>query len=1803
MALCRAFFFQKFDFFFSKSRELVCENLFQNLRDRGFVTPSLFVGNTERCVQSLASSADRVKSSSFQDSSISLFCVAFEMDDLGEVQEEYVDKYEFLEVRPQRTLDKTVKLPANHRNLLACSALHGKLYAGIGTNVRICSVSDLRDVPKKPSESTARYECSAPITTVDLSRHDVADILHVALLLADTILAVLATSASDSSKTVLLFLHVTALCHGDVMLRSAPALTGITAIAVCPYDVDIAHETSALFMCLTDDNSVYVHRISETKAEQLSKIGVLGALSLAISQRSDTSHDVLAAIGTSRGNVVLLNPLDGQQVGTIVEVESGWLPVQVHFAGAGYLFTTYHRDNNTKNVMWHLQRKSSTSVSTDGHSPLGELCYQLFFKEPEQDTSIAPSMMFSFIPEWSLAVVSSSVSTDIAIIAKSDDGVWVNYKLDDKKEAVMPVVDGEDCVPIGMAFDLNNTSPIPAPDPDDPDINPMPTLVILSNTGVLLSFRLVDDHAKATCSIVRDVGPLPALPAPIAEISPTASTKLSGEHVSPNSHPQQARPIKQSTLAPQKLFSSVPTDSKPPAAALPSSTSNIGAQSGSPSFGLSPSTTFTFPTGDPFKYPASSKPPPRVHVNVTAEDNATSFSSKFNFSTPPRVPSMFSAGRGHSSSKPPAPPSHRRPSSFIPQTSPKVFTQSPKPNPLPTQQKLPLVRLESKLDHSLNMLRDASSGDSLSAISSILHEMAEELRTTYNASRAINEQLAVLKPSISSLIEKVSKEINVRLNELARGFETEKKLRQGATECMTMVLKLHRDYETICMEDSAQREDSISNQLREKYRVAEERMFQKESEIEKGIAYITNKLEPSEFEQRARKDPAETMHMIYSCISLQGLRIKRLLTLLNSLFERAELDNQNGRRSDLGLSLARLEKLSLGQSSRTLPGKDGAGRKSLHGRHSHEPQNTGIYSKFERLKDEPSSVSNEVRDVLRRLAMRGGRANITVDTSVVTQRTMETGSSSSRRRPASTVLTGSDISSTTNVTNVVTPDYNAPSSQMSTPIQSKQRSFSTTIQTQPPPPPPPHTQREQTTPFTSRSQRQSTEPFKPDTTTPIRQESPFSLFGSQAQPPVFPDFQKTSAIPKKENPVPATTTPKKQTPISTASIPKQESPLSTTPISHSAKRYALSNQSALSTPSKGSDRPKSDSSSTHSVAEESLPTIDITSSPGSAKKHQWDNVPVTSIVRTPPVASFRPSPSAESVSSKPSPVKKSAENGDGPTIETVSKSPEVRSQKVDRKSSEGSLFAALPPDDSLTTPLQQTNVTPGTAAVPLFGNAASAPSFSISSSFVKSPSKPDTAQSTPDVPLQTAKKSNDIDTPSSTTLGLFGSQLSLGGSENEPGTEKGSAANTTSLFGVPVTNNSSHASASGGTSSFASFGSFTSPSNASGTPQSSAKTTAVSPFGALNAASSASASTTMPTSIGSSAASSANIASMSPFGMVNPASSNASAGSFGAAGSAPFGTFGGGSGFNNASSAGGQGFGGVGAGNGGNASLFQAAASKMTEPSSKGAESIGTADRMGQGDGSSSDDDSDREGSGVQRLQGMETTPSGFGESTPPTQEQRPTNLFGTPSNGGIGGGSALFGGGGSGGGGSGGGGANALFGTGGSTAFSTPPNSGALGGTGTSFGMPSSFGGGGFDGSAAFGSTSTFGVAATQQSSFGAPSPVGGNAVGFAGMTAKFGESTFGGVGQQQQQQSPTQFRTPASTTFGGANAGQSPFGAVGSGDSGASPFAAAAGGGGSAFGSFSQSAAGAGAAGGLMFGSGKPPAFTASSFYERRA
>lgn len=1275
------------------------------------------------------------------------------MDHLGQVVEVSADFYAFINARSQLTLDSNISPAPNHRNLLTSSRIHGKLYAATGHNIKIYNLQDLRDTPQLlSSESSGTHESNAPVVMVNLAELDVQNVLHVVLLLSDSLLVVLATRASDISKTTLLFLHVTALADGRIMRRPMPAVSDVTAIALSS-SILPANADFQLFACMTKSQNVHVYCVSTTEAISVIEVDVVGALTLGLSGGGANDGAPIVAVGTTRGNVILLDATTGVKVGTIVEVESGWLPCNVHFAGENFLFTTYQRDENNKHVMWHLQRQldgtgSVVDVPVCGHSPLEELCYSTFFDGDKKDET--PSVMFWFIEEWKLALVATSKSSDIEIIAQGKDGNWVNYKLGDSKEIVLPIVDGEDTTPIGMAFDLNNMNKIPALDPEESvEINPMPTLIVLTSAGVILSYGLLDEHHGAVCTAMRASESLPALPSPVPEESlpPTLPTTTSpSPPTRAPSSPTEVQPVDavQPTPTSPSILSIFPSAIVAPSfmSYAPSPVSTFGKNvdkrtlsstvpigSSPQKKGISPSDPFSSMTGQPSNVsgaPASSPllsfqsstplkdvsipAPPPTFSNFNNNLSNPSFSSPFGkssvTSTPQRptvAPNMNSKPAFGSGSAPFAKPSASTnrstatmsmnvPFCSAPSVTPTATTPSSKfatsTEPLTSEQIKsripPSVWLEPKLDDAVNAVRNTEPDDSLGAVRSILVEMSEELKVTRHASRAMWDHLDAMKPLVANVMDTTGKELSARLIDLVKGFEAEKKMRSDASNCMKKILKLHRDYETVCMEDSAMSNDSASQQLREEFREGDEAIAKKETELEKTIRVIENKLETTEIERKRRKDPAGTVQMIYSCISLQGLRIKRVRTLLKSMSQRVETDDQNGRRSDLGLSLARLEKLSLGtvndsketekenESSDSTVAVEGGGNFRANGDSSVETK-SGMSKHLEVL-------SPDIHQVLRRLAMRGGRGSITVESSSLPEKPRVDSIDNHRSRRRSSAVLGE---SSTNF-GIRQPNISsAPnSSSLSAAPQSSEQSWTDNVQNlqpsfvslsyappprrhTPPPPPPPtsshRAEQQQQAPNGSRSQRpaESFKLGKPRSNVP--QESPIGQFGSNSTPPSFPSFQ-TSPAALKEDAVSKSSDV--ETTLFSSPMPKANSVASTQNSSAGSsvkpdipKSTQTTSLPATSSASKRRGVGSVDDHSSIAETDDSLPTIDITS-PTWPKSREWGN-----FSRPPMPSTFR---AAHTSSSKASPVKTATH------------------------------FATMPPDDDSDV-LHKLKISPGSA--------------------------------------------------------------------------------------------------------------------------------------------------------------------------------------------------------------------------------------------------------------------------------------------------------------------------------------------------------------------------------------------------------------------------------------------------------------------------------------------------------------------------
>lgn len=1658
------------------------------------------------------------------------------MDDLGEVNEVFADLYEFINVRTQVDLDSAATPPPNHQNLLAISSRYGKLYAAVGSKIKTCSLTDLRDPPEHASASTYP-KSDASIQSIDLSSEDVASILQILLFLSESVLVVLAACASNQSQNIILFLHVTAIAEGKIHTLPALPVTGVVAIAVSPSP---AVEDSSLFVCTTDSH-IYVHHVSHQAVHPVADISVTGLLSIALSPRES-----LLAVGTSRGNVILYDPTEGERIGTVVEVESGWQPFQLHFAGESALFTSYQCAGTTNHVMWHLDYDGK-KLSVGGKSPFGELCYPVIFGD-EEGANIFPSVMFSYLDEWSLAVVTTSTSSDIEVVARIEDGTWANFKLGDKREAILPIVDTEETLPIGMDFDLNDTSTIPARDPDDPDINPMPTLVIMSNRSVLLSYRLVDDHRGAKCSAVRAPRSLPSLAPVRARTMRPPMSQLMNETKATN-------PVKKITKR------SAPSETN----STPMGGSNLrNFQSMTPEQNIVFSATGKeFMKSDPI--PSTSAlfgivPPHSSNIlqhqgQASTSNTHSSSPSNFNFtdmvfginsepiSTFPKNLKTVVAEKSD----------HTLPTESAPlvQPSSSAFSGSRFQSENRT---LPTVNLQPKLDDALQAMKVAQPDDVMSAVLSIMHEMSAEMEVTRQAAHAVHEELKTFREPIVSVTKEASEDLDVRLKDMRKAFGTEKELRASATAAMEQILELHRDYETISLEDDVRGADVLVRHLRESYKSANEHMTRRENEIEKAIRIIEDKLDAVSLERKREKDPAGTLQMIYSSISLQGLRIKRLLTLLKSLAARVEVEDQNGRLLDLGLSLARLEKLSLVSGEKTRSNKKKLDKKVSES--CEIGQEINIEKAEQPNGEEPEFISNDIKQVLRTLALRGGRECISAAASVE----VPTSTYSKRREQVQSMQ--AITSENSNLTEKVSRSFNRPFNPETQVGQSQ------SSRAQPPPPPPVMqlpptfrtTQRDESPAFRSKSKIRPT-PDKLVRDTLLKTKR-------QARPPGSFDSQFQSKKSHRE----------------LSSAPR------TSPLS---KTWDVSGEKIekLATVSKDSKSDNSEESSTDSASDKlgpnestgtddnALPTIDLTA-PSRTKLPGWATVktaigrppagpshakptpapkqpkaaqdPFTEVPHSPDLTSKRPfealgqgvnagAQSSIPPATFPNPLTKSEEqspltppplvnNGVRPKWDKGTPMPNSKgSEKNERKQAKpapsfkslhsddvikngqksGDLFAIPSPENpksgvSISTENEPVSTTP-------FTNIPIPAPFGTDMLFGSSPNRNDTLS---DIKPPDANSNPTNAREDSSTIGTFESQLNLNG-------------NSGPLFsGVGNDYQTSTRSSLGGATSSA--------------------------FGVLTSNASSNA--------GASQAASSGASSSASFAF----------GSFSSAG------LGGGTGvvFSETS------FGNI---RGENSSLFSAAASEM----SNAQKNANVAGRPHSNDAISSDD-SDVEPSRSQRQEGMETlfTPtgnasmfSGFEQSQASGFEINSGNapLFSKESNtasaftAGFGNNNSGFG--------------NLESKSGG---FGTASGGGFTSSFGSSSSFPSS---GGFGESNTFISTSPFGVGSTfgTTSGFGA---IGGG--GFSGLSAKFGESSFGSKSGQPFGSPDPAANVATAAGFGVVGApAQSPFGSVSSTGSG--------------FGAPSSSGSGfaslAGSGGVPMFGNGQPPSFTSPAFSERRA
>eukprot|EP00178_Gracilaria_changii_P009752 TRINITY_DN2831_c0_g1_i1.p1 TRINITY_DN2831_c0_g1~~TRINITY_DN2831_c0_g1_i1.p1 ORF type:complete len:1476 (-),score=229.01 TRINITY_DN2831_c0_g1_i1:1265-5692(-) len=900
------------------------------------------------------------------------------MDDIGEPIEAFPEFFSCAARAPVALPNAQVS--ENHGNLLACSSRFG--YAIIASNVTL-SVVKLAHI----------HEAKTQATDVNLSGLGVQSILSIQFIMGDTILLV----HTESNGAQLFFLRLSALVSAEVQMFTKP----IAAITYGAFSESNPVTTPSTQLVATLTSAVQIHSISNTLCEPTVKIDVSGPLSLAFSP-----SDALLAVGTQRGCVYLYFTSNGSLAATIVEVESGWVPFAIHFVREDAVLVTYSKDENIRYIMWTLDMNDK-AVRVASHFPFGELC----LPSPDVSSDQHPNVAFNTISSWDMCIISSSISTEAEIIAKVENE-WQVWKLDESKSVYLPInEDGDDTFPLGSALDFTDVNLIEPEDPSSDKIQPMPRYLVLTSEFKILPYSLTDARAGAKCDLIRHPSALPQTPKPEKPVEritfpdfsrPNLSSESPGVaksiRSSPETHQAAERKEKNQLITEISGSSQASVDFNKTEKASAGDRSTKGTSESETEWTKTTSTTEMSLAAKPLEFRSHSILKPGV-VKISPDMGFKE--AKGPLETTPLDTSSVRDGSErsayHSSVlKIPTRQAFSGTGEFLSQfyteksgegvqyhrTSIETIQNEQKTESESSIERKPellartepeSVSLRPSLDQAFII---ASSGEAIDLIQSILCEMSEELTTNRKAGAVLTSELKSQSHSILSRLDATRSALGEMIEDTMTRFHRESVLRREVSEALVHMLRISRAYETLALEVQVEDATGLSRSLKPEDIAIDEQISNKEAEIVKSMASIEERL-AEEAAPKKYKNSSDVVREIYSSLSLQGIRIRRVLELLTSLTQRLEEHDQGGRQSSLGLSLARLEQLSLDENKSSCTLK----------MDSEHMSTTGTMQKLTNIKENMVNSSKtpdenhelfptNIDALLRKLAMSGGREQI-----------------------------------------------------------------------------------------------------------------------------------------------------------------------------------------------------------------------------------------------------------------------------------------------------------------------------------------------------------------------------------------------------------------------------------------------------------------------------------------------------------------------------------------------------------------------------------------------------------------------------------------------------------------------------------------------------------------------------------------------------------------------------------------------------------------------------------------------------------
>jgi len=175
------------------------------------------------------------------------------------------------------------------------------------------------------------------------------------------------------------------------------------------------------------------------------------------------------------------------------------------------LFIMLHRSDGGMLLMY-------CGLDTNGRIRQVDTYSSVFIETPDcTNNRIAPFGMMQVIEEWQIFILGVSYSTDIQVIYKEEEQLYL-LSLEEGEEISCPVDEqGQDTYPLGLALDWTNTRPVRSKTSAESNSCAMPRLLLLLSNDTLKYYSVIDSRCIQPCNKIRspkapsflDTGELP----------------------------------------------------------------------------------------------------------------------------------------------------------------------------------------------------------------------------------------------------------------------------------------------------------------------------------------------------------------------------------------------------------------------------------------------------------------------------------------------------------------------------------------------------------------------------------------------------------------------------------------------------------------------------------------------------------------------------------------------------------------------------------------------------------------------------------------------------------------------------------------------------------------------------------------------------------------------------------------------------------------------------------------------------------------------------------------------------------------------------------------------------------------------------------------------------------------------------------------------------------------------------------------------------------------------------------------------